>query len=106
MREDGEFFKSFTTDVPLGVTVPQGCENLLVGSAKSISTQPKGLIRGMSGCMLCGQAAGVASAIAAKAGVSSTDAPIREVQGELLRQGARLGDAERLGQLGLRGVDL
>ena len=100
-REGGEFFRSYATDVPFGVTVPQGCENLLVGSAKSISTRPKGLIRGMSGCMLCGHAAGVAGAVASKTGVSAADAPSRDVQRELLRHGAHLGGPERLAELGV-----
>jgi len=100
-RACGEFMKPYTCDVPFGVTVPQGCDNLLVGSAKSVSTQPPAIIRGMSGCMICGQAAGAASALAARAGVRSADAPIRDVQKELLRQGVRLGDEERLKALGL-----
>ena len=100
-REGGEFFRTYTCDVPFAVTAPVGCENLLVGSAKSIATQPKAIIRGMSGCMLCGQAAGAASALAAKAGVPSADVPIRQLQKELLRQGVRLGDESRLKELGL-----
>ena len=100
-RECGEFLKPYTCDVPFGVTVPRGCENLLVGSAKSISTRPTGIIRGMSGCMMCGQATGAAAALAAGAGVSAGDVPIRDLQRELLHQGVRLGDAERLAALGL-----
>jgi len=100
-RECGEYFRPFTCDVPFGVTVPKGCENLLVGSAKSISTQPRAVIRGMSGCMICGQAAGAAGAIAAKSGVSAGDVSIRDLQKELLRQGVRLGDEARLKELGL-----
>ena len=100
-RVCGEFLKPYTADVPFGVTAPVGCENLLVGSAKSISTDPPAMIRGMTGCMICGHAAGAASALAAKAGVASADVPIRDLQKELLRQGARLGDEARLAELGL-----
>ena len=100
-RECGEFFKPYTCDVPFGVIVPKGCENLLVGSAKSVCTEPVGIIRGMTGCMICGQAAGVASALAAKDGLPTAEAPVRAVQAELLRQGANLGSAERLKSLGL-----
>lgn len=99
---DGQFVSSDTGDVPFGVTVPQGCENLLVGSAKSISTDPPGMIRSMAGCMVCGQADGVAAAIAAKTGVNAEDAPIAEIQKTLLDQGAYLGPDERLNELGLR----
>jgi len=100
-RESGRFFKPFASDVPFGVTVPKGCRNLLVGSAKSISTEPIALIRGMSGCMVCGQAAGAAAALAARTGAEAADVPIRDLQRELLRQGVRLGDDARLRALGL-----
>jgi hypothetical protein len=97
----GEFYKDFTTDIPFGIAVPTAPANLLVGSAKSVSTDPAGLIRGMTGCMVCGQAAGVASALAARKGVASGAVPIREIQAALLEQGAYLGDEERLKSLGL-----
>ncbi len=91
-----------TCDAPFGIIVPTGPANLLVASAKSVSTEPPAIIRSMAGCMVCGQAAGVASAVAAGAGVSSADAPIRDVQAELLRQGVYLGDEARLTSLGLK----
>ncbi len=101
VQDSKQYFPDSTSDVPFGVTVPQGCDNLLVASAKSISTQPKGILRAMATCMLCGHGAGVAAGVAAKAGVSCPDVGIRDVQRELLRQGAHLGDADRLAQLGL-----
>jgi hypothetical protein len=101
-RAGGEFYKDFTTDVPFGVMVPTAPANLLVGSAKSICTEPVGIIRGMTGCMICGQAAGVASALAARQGAATAEVPIREIQRALLAQGAYLGDAARLESLGLR----
>ena len=100
-RQCGEYMKPFTCDVPFGVTVPKGCENLLVGSAKSISTEPAAAIRGMSGCMICGQAAGAAAALGAKTNAGAADVPIRNIQKELLVQGVRLGDEARLKELGL-----
>ena len=51
--------------------------------------------------MICGQAAGAASALAAAKGVGAADVPARELQKELLRQGVYLGGPERLAQLGL-----
>ena len=90
-----------TCDVPFGIIVPTGPANLLVASAKSVSTDPPAIIRSMAGCMVCGQAAGVASAVAADAGVPSADVPIRGVQAELLRQGVYLGDKDRLNSLAL-----
>ena len=100
-RRCGEFFKPYTADVPFGVTAPIGCDNLLVGSAKSVSTEPMGLIRGMTGCMICGQAAGAACALAGQEGVSPADVPIRQLQELLIRQGVYLGGPERLDRLGL-----
>ena len=100
-RAGGEFFKPFACDVPFGVTVPKGCRNLLVASAKSISTEPRAIIRGMSGCMICGQATGAAGALAVRAGVEAANVPVRELQQELLRQGVRLGDPARVQALGL-----
>ncbi len=95
------FFRDFTCDIPFGITVPVGCDNLLVGSGKSVSTVSPGMLRGMSTCMICGQAAGVASALAARSGVPSADVPVRELQRELLRQKAYLGEPERIAALGL-----
>jgi len=97
----GDFFAAHTFDVPFAITVPLGCDNVLVGSGKSVSTNPAALVRSMVGCMVCGQAAGAASALAARTGLPSADVPIRELQHELLAQGAFLGEPERLKQLGL-----
>ena len=100
-RAGGEFYQDFTTDVPFGITVPTAPPGLLVASAKSVSTDPVGIIRGMTGCMICGQAAGAASALAASSGAPAAEVPIRKIQAELLRQGANLGDEARLKALGL-----
>ena len=100
-RECGEYFKPFAADVPFGITVPQGCENLLVGSAKSVGTRPRALIRGMSGCMICGQGAGVAAAVAVARGTAPANVPLRDLQRELLAQDVYLGNRERLVELGL-----
>ena len=100
-RAKGEFFHDFTCDVPFGIMVPRGVKGILVGSAKSVDTQHRGLIRGMTGCMICGQAAGVACALGARDGIDPGDVPIRNIQRELLQQGANLGTPERLASLGL-----
>lgn len=101
-EETGEFFQPFTYDIPYGVLVPKKTDNLLVASAKSISTQWMGLIRGMSGCMICGQAAGVAAALSAKHGVVPRKLDVRLLQRTLLEQGVYLGEPERLSALGIR----
>jgi len=96
-------FADETFDVPFGILVPRGASHILAGTGKGVSTEGghKRLVRGMSGCMIVGQAAGAAAALGAKKGVSAGDLPIRDVQRELLRQGVRLGPPERLKELGL-----
>ena len=100
-RASGEFFHPFTCDVPFGIMVPRGVEGMLVGSAKSVDTRPRGIIRGMTGCMVCGQAAGVACALGARDGVGPGSLPVRNIQRKLLEQGAYLGPPERVRSLGL-----
>jgi hypothetical protein len=90
-EESGEFFHAHTFDIPYGVLVPRRVENLLVGSGKSVSCQPQGLIRGMSGCMIVGQAAGVAAALAAKKGTTPRALDVAALRSALLAQGADLG---------------
>jgi len=55
---------------------------------------------GVAGCAAA-WAAGMAGAIAAKAGLNAEDVPIRALQKTLLLQGAHLGTDERLRELGL-----
>jgi len=100
--QTGEFFHSHTFDIPYGILLPQGVKNLLVASGKSVSCQPQGLVRGMCSCMVLGQAAGVASALAAREGTSPDALDVREVQRALIEQGAWLGEPQRLKALGLR----
>mgnify|MGYP001346078953 CR=1 FL=1 len=81
--------------------VPKEVEGLLVASGKSVATEPPGLIRGMSRCMTLGEAAGVAASLGAKTGVSAHRVPIREIQAQLVSQGAYLGEPDRLLELGV-----
>ena len=89
-QETGEFLHAHTFDIPYGILVPKEAENLLVGSGKSVSCEPLGVIRGMSGCMIVGQAAGVAAALAAREGVSVRSLDVRALQRTLREQGAFL----------------
>ena len=100
-EKTGEFFQPRTFDIPYGILVPQKVDGLLVGSAKSVSCVYQGLIRGMVGCMTCGQAAGAAAALAARKGVEPRALGIRGLQRLLIEQGVRLGPPERLRELGL-----
>jgi len=99
--ESGEFFYPHTFGIPYGILVPKRVENLLVGSAKSTSCQPQTIIRGMAGCMICGQAAGAAAALAATNGMTPRALAVRDLQRTLLDQGVHLGSHERLEALGL-----
>ncbi len=100
VRTSGEFFYAHTCDVPYGILLPQGVENLLVASGKSVSCTPQGLIRGMAPCMMLGQAAGVAGALSAKRYSTPHTLDVHLLQRALLDQGAHLGSSYRLMFLG------
>jgi len=89
-------------EIPFEIMVPKEVHGLLVASGKSVATEPPGLIRGMSRCMTLGEAAGVAAALGAKKGISPDAVPIREIQKQLVSQGAYLGEPDRLRELGIQ----
>lgn len=101
-RETGEFFHSHSFDIPYRIMIPKKVENLLVGSGKSVSCQPQGVIRGMCGCMIIGQAAGVAGALTARQGTTPRGLNIHSLQQTLLKQEVNLGSDDRLKSLGLK----
>lgn len=81
-----------TFEVPYGVLVPCGVEGLLVaGRCISQTHEADAFTRGMHCCMVIGQAAGVAAAIAAREGVQPRSVDLLRVQKELQRQGVDLG---------------
>ena len=87
--------------MPYGALLPRGIENLLVGSGKSVSARPQGVVRGMATCMVLGQAAGCAAALASARGVTPRNLAIRDLQKALIDQGVYLGSPDRLSSLGL-----
>ena len=99
--EVGEFVHAHTHDIPYGVMVPKEVDNLLVASGKSVSCEPQGLVRGMSTCMVLGQAAGAAAALAAANATTPRQLDIRLLQRTLAEQGVYLGDSARRAALGL-----
>jgi len=101
-KKTGEFIHTHTHDIPYGIMVPKKVENLLVGSGKSVSCQPQGVVRGMATCMVLGQAAGVAGTLAAKQGIGPRDLDTHTLQRTLLKQGVNLGSEERVKILGLK----
>lgn len=100
-EKTGEFFYSHTFDIPYGILLPLKVKNLLVASGKSVSCEPQNIIRGMSGCMIVGQAGGIAGALSAKLGVAPYELDIRTLQRTAIEQGVDLGPQERLKSLRL-----
>jgi len=77
--------------VPFRILVPQGVENLLcAGRCISCTRDAVPSTRQMDFCMVTGQAAGAASALSLKQGVSSARVNISSLQEELQRQGLRV----------------
>ena len=77
--------------VPFGVLVPRGVENLLVaGRCVAGDKVSHAATRNQMCCAVTGQAAGVAAAVSLKEGTSSGLVDIAPVQAALERQGVRL----------------
>jgi hypothetical protein len=80
-----------TVSIPLGSLLPRGIENLLAaGRCLSCDPASHSFLREIPVCWVMGQAAGVAAATAANAGVNARAVDVPAVQQELLRQGAIL----------------
>lgn len=77
--------------VPYGCLVPKTVDNLLVaGRMASCSIDMVDLFRLIAPCLVTGQAAGVAAAVAVKLGKTPRETPVSEIQKVLLGQGALL----------------
>ena len=78
--------------VPYGCLVPKTVDNLLVaGRCASCADDMVDLFRLIAPCLVTGQAAGAAAAVAAQKGVTPRNVPVKSVQDLLLSQGAYLG---------------
>jgi hypothetical protein len=75
-------------DIPYRCLIPKGVDNLLVGG-RCISTthEAQGPIRNIPPCMVTGQAAGAAAALAAKRGIQPRKLDPELVIGALIEQG-------------------
>jgi len=83
--------KLFTYEIPYRCLLPQRVEGLLVaGRAISSNHEADGYTRNQPACMVTGQAAGVAAALAAKQGISLRALNLSQLQGALQRLGAKL----------------
>ncbi|MDQ3796753.1 MAG: FAD-dependent oxidoreductase [Pseudomonadota bacterium] len=82
-------------DVPLRALIPKGIEHLIVaGRCISGTHEAHSSYRVMPISMATGHAAGVCAALAAQSGKSPRDILAVEVQQELVRQGANIGDPQ------------
>jgi len=80
-------------DIPLRCLLPQKIENLIVaGRCISGTHEALSSYRVMPVSMATGQAAGVCGALAVRQEKPPRAVPVADVQGELIRQGANLGD--------------
>jgi hypothetical protein len=79
--------------VPLGSLVPRALDGLTVGGRHiSCDANSHGFMREIPQCWLTGQAAGVASAVAANRGIEPRKVDAAEVRRILREQGAHLSD--------------
>ncbi len=80
--------------VPYGALVPAGIDNIL-GAGRHVACDASShtFLREIPPCGLTGQAAGIAAALAAGAGLRPRDVAPRAIQRELIRQGAYLSPA-------------
>jgi len=84
-----------TVSVPYGALLPRKADNLLVaGRHISTDAQTHTFMREIPQCWLTGQAAGVAAALSANAGVSPKALDVKEVQKALRKQGAFVREGE------------
>ena len=80
-------------EIPYRVLMPRDVDNVMVaGRAVSATHEALGAIRVMPPCFAMGEAAGVATAVARRAGCSPHAVDIREVQARLMAQGAEIGE--------------
>jgi hypothetical protein len=78
--------------IPYGTLLPKGVDNLLV-AGRCISVAPDLIdrVRLIPVCVVTGEAAGVAAALAARGGVTPRAVPVPEIQRVLKEQNAYLG---------------
>ncbi|MDN4073057.1 FAD-dependent oxidoreductase [Fictibacillus terranigra] len=88
--DDGAF------DIPFRAMVPKYVDNVIVaGRCISTTSFALGATRNMAPCLVMGQSAGVAAAIAAHNNELITELDIQKLQGKLEEQGVFLGDSKK-----------
>ena len=90
----------FTYEIPYRCLVPQNIDGLLVaGRAISANHAADGYTRNQPACMVTGQAAGTAAALAALSGVSPRAVPIDDLHARLRQLAVKLHLEEFIGNL-------
>ncbi|MDD3154383.1 MAG: FAD-dependent oxidoreductase [Victivallaceae bacterium] len=85
----------FHYQIPYRILLPAGLNQILVaGRCVSASHLAQSSLRVMATCMLMGEAAGIAAALALKSGCSPRDIDVPELQKHLHRHGAILSEDE------------
>jgi hypothetical protein len=80
-------------DIPYRALVPKGLDNVIVaGRCISVTSYANGATRNMAPCLVMGESAGVATAMAAEQGVSLPDLDVNRLQDVLEERGVFLGD--------------
>jgi len=74
-------------DIPLRMLVPRKADNLLVAGRFC------SVLRSMTSCMVMGQGAGIAAAMAADRGVRAASLPADDVKSAAVEQGVNVGTA-------------
>ncbi len=88
-------------EIPYGAFMPSGVEGLLVGGRILSQTHmADNWTRGQYCCMVTGQVAGTAGALAAASGVLPRNVDVRNLQEILTRSGVDIGEAGRLAPVG------
>jgi hypothetical protein len=81
----------FTYEIPYRCLLPRSVDGLLVaGRAISANHAADGYTRNQPACMITGQAAGVAAALAALKGIEPRDVSVEELQAALRQMGTKL----------------
>jgi hypothetical protein len=89
-------------DIPYGCLVPKDIDGVLTaGRCISITHEAHGNIRNIPPCIITGQAAGTAAAIAVKDNVKPRAIMLKKLQKMLLKQGVHIGNDKRLEKLKL-----
>jgi hypothetical protein len=84
-------------DIPYRSLVPKGLNNVLVaGRCISVTSYANGATRNMAPCLVMGESAGVATAMAAEQDVSMADLDVENLQDTLEERGVFLGERSKV----------